>query len=374
MKDKIKVLLVSPYSAKHTGGIGTWTKIVLDYASKDKEVDLIFLNTSTRLPKRSALNNKLAHLLIGGIDSLRIIIALFVKLMLKRPDVVHYTSSAAFALYKDRIAAGVTTGLFKKKFIIHWRFGRIPEIFNERGREYKNFIKVLNRVNLSLVLDEKSYNVIKDAGYDAELIPNPVSLAIQEVAEKFDIQQSFENRETGIVLFVGHMLPAKGIFELVEACVDCKEVKKLVMIGPFFDESLRERLINIAERRGKAGWLVLAGEKKREEVWQYYKCCNVFCLPSYTEGFPNVVLEAMSFGCPIVATEVGAIPEMLGDGCGIIVEPKQIESLKTAIRRIIKNPDDATKISNKAHEKILSSYTINYVFGKYKSIWKRMSI
>ena len=374
MKDnmKRKVLLVSPYSAMHTGGIGTWSRIVLDYSETVDDVNLLFLNTATNLPKRQAMSNRLAHLLIGGIDSVRILLLLFWKMLTWHPDVIHYTSSAGAALRKDLIAIWIVKKLFGKKFIIHWHFGRIPTIFLERGKEYSLFLKVCRKADMSIPIDEKSYKLLNDAGLDAFLIPNPIPVSLQEEAEKYTARDLAESRRAGDVLFVGHMLKTKGLTELVLACSNSKEVSNLICVGPFFDESYRDELKEIAKNKDDGSWLQLTGEKSREEVWDYYKQCSIFCLPSYSEGLPYVVLEAMSFSCPIVATNVGAIPEMLSDDCGLLVAPKSVEMLKTALELLLTNKGKAYKIGINARSKVLKDYTVTKAYSLYKHLWENI--
>lgn len=364
-----RVLLVSPYSSKTVGGIGTWSKIVLDYSKTQEEYDIHFLNTYQGLPKRWALNYKLAHFSIGAIDSILIIIRLFLNMLFTRPDVVHYTSSAASALYKDKIAIGIVKGLFKKKFVIHWHFGRIPIIFEEKDNEYERFVKVCQDADISMVIDVKSQETLEQAGIKSVYIPNPIPVILQQKAENLSIEIDKETRNKGEVLFVGHVLEAKGIKELIKACKDNNKVERLIVVGPFFDDNLKKEVLDLAIQRDEGSWLQLVGEKKREEVWDYYKTCSMFCLPSYTEGFPYVVLEAMAFACPIVATNVGAIPEMLSGGCGTLVESKHVEPLKEAINAMLTNLEEAELKGKKAHEKVLQEFTIKNVFQQYSDVW-----
>lgn len=365
-----KVLLVSPYSSKTVGGIGTWSRIVLDYANEHGDCEVIFLNTVQGLPKRWSLNNRLAHVTIGLLDSLLIIIRLTWRMMITMPEVVHYTSSAASALYKDRIALWVVKKLFKKKFIIHWHFGRIPAIFEEKGREYNLFRRVSANVDLSIVIDKRSYDVLSSEGLKATYIPNPIPTALQYEAERIELDEAAIARNEGEVLFVGHVLDTKGIKELIHACCGSTLVKKLIVVGPFFDENLKEEVIEIATQRDNGNWLELVGEKNREVVWNYYKKCSLFCLPSYTEGFPYVILEAMAFACPIIATTVGAIPEMLSEDCGVLVEPKMIDPLKGSLEKLLQDTNRMRIMGEKAHARVLGEYTIDRVFSKYEQYWK----
>lgn len=367
--DRIKVLLVAPYGSKGVGGIGTWSKIMIDYCGVRDEVNLHFQNTAQGLPKRQALGNKITHLLIGGLDSFLIIVKVFWNMLVFRPDVVHYTSSAATALYKDKVVIWIVKSIFNKKFVIHWHFGRIPSIFQEKGKEYSRFLTVCQRSDISIAIDEKSYRTLQAAGINSVYIPNPISLSLQQQSEVLDLALTNEKRVEGVVLFVGYLLQSKGVLELVEACADIDEVKQLVLVGPLFEDTMRGIIEAKASIRDNGRWLQFIGEIQREEVWNYYKKCCLFCLPSYSEGFPNVILESMAFGCPIVATDVGAIPEMLEDECGVIVEAKKVEPLKKAIRELLFNQSMARSLGIKAHEKVLANYTIDKLYNKYYDVW-----
>lgn len=365
----VRVLLVSPYSANKVGGIGTWSKIVLDYSKSCNDCDVRFLNTVQGLPKRWALNYRAAHLLVGILDSILIIIRLFFKMLMIRPDVVHYTSSAGSALRKDMVAIWIVKNVFNKRFVIHWHFGRIPAIFEERGKEYDLFIKVCDRCDMSIPIDNSSYSVLRRENIKSVCVPNPIPVALQQEAEHLQPNVLQENRSEGVVLFVGHVLKGKGILELVQACSSCEQVKRLIIVGPFFDEQMKNELLSIARSRNEGNWIEFAGEKNREEVWSYYKSCSIFCLPSYSEGFPYVILEAMAFACPILATKVGAIPEMLSDGCGELIAAQQVEPLKEALIHLLGNSDDAILYGLNAHKKVFDNYTIEKVFSQYLKVW-----
>ena len=104
--------------------------------------------------------------------------------------------------------------------------------------------------------------------------------------------------------------------------------------------------------------------------------CSVFVLPSHTEGFPNVILESMACGCPIVATPVGAIPEMLDADsekpCGVIVPVNDSVQLRTAIERILDDPAYASLISDNARQKVNEEYSMPKVWNQLVGIWREV--
>jgi glycosyltransferase involved in cell wall biosynthesis len=365
-KNKIKVLLVSPYSKKKVGGIGTWSKNIIDYVRENNEdVNLKFQNTAVWF-KSNLEPNILMHLLIGIIDTSFIIIRLFFNLLSFKPDVVHYTSSAAFALYKDNLALFIVKKIFKKRFIIHWHFGRIPVLVRKKNREFKLLLNVIRHSTISIVIDLESYNSLRKLGIkNVVFIPNPIS----ERLKQFALLPKLTNViEQGTVVFVGHIIKTKGVFELVNVCSMSNVVKKLLMIGPVTDK-VKNHLLNIATTNNKTNKIEFKGELKREDVFPFLKSANLICLPSYSEGFPNVLLEAMAIGCPIVATSVGAIPYMLADGVGLCIELKNNEQLKKAIEKVILDKEFANNMIIKSKNKVLSEYTLDIVLPQYYNLW-----
>jgi glycosyltransferase involved in cell wall biosynthesis len=366
---KMKVLLVSPYSKKKVGGIGTWSKLIIDYCINNKKVDLVYQNTSFFL--RGNLHKNMVHRIsIGIVDTIVILVKLFFNLLLHRPDTVHYTSSASFALYRDKIATFIARKIFKKKFIIHWRFGRIPELCALKNKEYYLLLNVLNVVSESIVIDIKSYNTLKRIGmHNVVFIPNPISDQLKHISEQLDINRLHEKRLSGVVVFAGHILKSKGVFELVNVCSKMNNVKRLILIGPCLP-SIKDELLTIAKQREDGRWLEFTGKLYRENVYEYYQTCSVFALPSHTEGFPNAVLEAMANACPIVATKVGAIPEMLSDNCGICIDVKDESQLQDSINILLSDNNLAVEMGNNARQKVLSNYSLDKVFNQYLNIWK----
>ena len=96
-------------------------------------------------------------------------------------------------------------------------------------------------------------------------------------------------------------------------------------------------------------------------------------MPSYTEGFPYVIVEAMASGCPIITTPVGAIEEMLthdNELTGYLVKPKEVAGLRNQIEYCLENSNKAIARAEKAKEKAYAEYSTSAIMNKFINLWK----
>jgi glycosyltransferase involved in cell wall biosynthesis len=182
-----------------------------------------------------------------------------------------------------------------------------------------------------------------------------------------------EQKPPGRIIFIGHIIKEKGVYELAEACSQIPSVKELVLIG-HYESSVKNELLKRASHRTDNTWLKMPGELSHEEVLDFICNSDILVLPSYTEGFPMVIIEAMAMGCPVIATDVGAIPEMLeADGeypCGICVPVKDAEILKDTISELMADPVKRIAMGRNGAARVLKHYTVGKIAGMYKSVWQ----
>ena len=180
--------------------------------------------------------------------------------------------------------------------------------------------------------------------------------------------KTYERKERSI-LFAGHGLKTKGIFELIDACKQIPGIS-LKMMGTIQNDVKLE----LYTRSGNAEWLEVCGEQPYETVIREMKSCDLFVLPTYTEGFPNVILESMACGCAIVTTPVGAIPEMLeeenGKQYGVLVAPRNVDELKDGIERMLDNAALKLECRRNVQLRVNERYNINAVWKQMITIWK----
>jgi glycosyltransferase involved in cell wall biosynthesis len=116
---------------------------------------------------------------------------------------------------------------------------------------------------------------------------------------------------------------------------------------------------------------------ERGEAIRHIAHADIFVLPSYTEGMPNVVLEAMACERAILSTTVGAMPEMLDIGgpgeCGVCVPPRNADALADAIRNLLQNPQLRDQLGRKARQRVVQVYSVPIACGLLVDLWRSVS-
>jgi len=366
----MKVLLLSPLPPPH-GGIAGWTLNILEYY-RNNNFNYKIIHQDTAVKARRVTNTSLLQRIISGVSVTRkIYYSLEKQLLEKKPDVIHLTSSASIALLKDLLLLHLARK-YNVPGIIHFRFGRIPDLKRANNWEWYLLCKVIRESQLSIVIDRTSYNSLVESRFsNIAYIPNPVSNDIEKRAISMKINPIPKKR--GKVIFIGHIIPKKGVYELVKSAVVTPEIDELILIGPY-EKRVRHKLFTLAKRRTNASWITFTGSLERNEVINHLKDTSILVLPSYTEGFPNVIIEAMAMGCAVIATSVGAIPEMLNiDGnnpCGICIKPKNCSELKEAFSYLLADYGRIVTMGHNGVDRVLTSYSMSTISREYENIWQ----
>lgn len=356
---RLRVCMVSPLPPPY-GGISHWTAMVSRYAGERNDLDLNVVNTASHW--RPVHDFSLWKRVIGG--SLQLLRNLFwfcVTLLVRRPNVVHLTTSGELGVFRD-LGIMLIAELCRVPVIYHIRFGRVPKIAAEGSREWNLLACAMRKAHTVMPIDCSTEDAVRDRLPEVRLarIPNCVNLS--------DLAQQNNNASPDHrAVFIGWVIPSKGIRELIEAWARLKRSDwKLYVIGPG-DRAYRAQLLDTYGPEGVS----FLGELPHGEAIKCLGQAEVFVLPSYTEGFPNVVIEAMALGKAIIATRVGAIPEMLGDGCGLLVDAGNTEELADALRRLFEDEQLRTLMGGRARDRAISEFSIEAVFEKYLGVWRQ---
>jgi len=158
-----------------------------------------------------------------------------------------------------------------------------------------------------------------------------------------------------VILYVGRLTKTKGVDVLLDALpliVSASPESLFVFLG---EGNLVKTIADQCEKQGIQGNVVLAGSKPHEEIPTWLNAANVVVLPSLSEGRPNVVIESMACGRPIVATRVGGIPELITDGeNGFLVPPGDASALTRAVVAVLAMDDQGAELGRRGYEVVKS--------------------
>ncbi|MDP3963630.1 MAG: glycosyltransferase family 4 protein [bacterium] len=166
---------------------------------------------------------------------------------------------------------------------------------------------------------------------------------------------------------IANFYKTKGLPVLIDAMARVHKTHpdaKLIVIG---DGRERQDLETRIMKREAQNYILLAG--RMAEAWRYLQAFDVFVLPSLKEGFPWVLLEAMAAEIPIVATSVGAVPEIIENKkSGIIVPPDDPASLVQGIAALLDNPERATAMAQEAKRVLEQKFGLKKMLGEIISL------
>ncbi len=358
------ILLIGPPPSSK-GGVTIWMKIVLDYLksnnTKDLDITHLAIERSVSLTHLLPTYKRLYYSIKDYAKGLRNLIKALKK---GKYDKAHMVSSLGAGIVRDWLYVK-NIKCFKAKPIVHYHCGTLPKTLARNGFKKKLLVSTLKKSYKSIVLDEASYKAVKDLGLDNVVkIGNSFNQAIEELA-KTDIERK-ENR----ILFVGHNVREKGIFELIEACSTIENIT-LDIYGPQ-DALIHSSLNHWIKEKGFKGEINFRGLQPQVEIYKAMREATLFVLPTYSEGFPYVIVEAMANGCPIITTPVGAIEEMLtfdNELTGYLVKPKDIPGLRNQIEYCLKNIGEAKVKAEKAKQKAYAEYSTRAIMNKFITIW-----
>jgi glycosyltransferase involved in cell wall biosynthesis len=148
-----------------------------------------------------------------------------------------------------------------------------------------------------------------------------------------------------LVLFVGRLDTAKGIEELLEAFASLASHRPNLRLAFVGDGPGGDHLRSKTKHLALEDRITLNGACSSQEVAHWLAAANVLALPSYNEGYPNVVIEALSCGRPVIATNVGGILELVNDESGILIAPRDSRALAAAIEKAMDRRWDEHSIS-----------------------------
>jgi glycosyltransferase involved in cell wall biosynthesis len=251
---------------------------------------------------------------------------------------------------------------------------------NYRSNERKLVNKFIKKIVNKIYLTPMDKIIVNSNFTKQEVASLGVSLERIEVINpglnKSELKKIERPKQKGKIylLCVGHCRPRKGIDYLIKAVknITCEGLE-LNIVGRKEKEDYFNFLLNSAEYV-KRNVINFHGDVGQDRLNEFYTNSDIFVLPSLWEGFGIVLLEAMYYKLPIVATKVSAIPELVTDGeNGLLVPPADSEALAEAISKLVETPSLRKQMGERGYERVINSYSWEDTGKKFYQIVKELN-
>lgn len=375
----MKVLIICPFFSPNIGGVETHLDDLVSYLnSKDIKSYVVTYNPLTTKAKASFYEkrgsasifrlpwpgNNIFHKLepylileLLYLTPALLFFSLFFLLFYSRKiDVIHsHGLNASFIGF-------VCGKIFRKRHITC-----IHAVYNLKRKGIKAYLfkSILNTVDNVLTLSDRSKKELLEIGIKKEKVGRFyywVNQEIFNISNKDSAKRELGWEDEFVVLFVGRLIEIKGIDLFLDLAKSFKHNNmQFVAIG---DGPLEEFL-----REQKIDNFFFLGKKANLEMPIYYKAADILCVPSkYEEGYGRVILEALSCGLPVVASNRGGIPEIIHEKVGILCLPNT-EDFKKAIEKLINDENYRLNLSRNAFMFAKDKFSFNnaeVIFNSYK--------
>ena len=259
--------------------------------------------------------------------------------------------------------------LLRKKILL-MPGGIANKVYSVRKDPISKFMSLLVSINFTLTdtLIVYSHRLVREANLARH--QHKIAIAHEHFVDftKFAIKKKVDER-SNLVGYIGRLSEEKGILNLIEAVpfvLKGKADTRFIICGK---GSLADRVQNLIKAEGIEAQVRLIGWIAHEDVPQYLNELKMLVLPSFTEGLPNAILEAMACGTPVLATPVGAIPDIIKDGkTGFLLKSNDPEHIADRIVELLGKPELLKKVSINAYNYVRE----NFSYEKTLEAWRKI--
>jgi len=341
---KIKIVLVVPlFPPKWLAGTEVATYNIAKHLSrKGHEVHVITSldKGMTGLSREFGFYiHRLSWRKVRILGTIQFWLKIFLKIYEIKPDIVHIQAVA------NGIPGFLAKVVFKTPYIV---WGRGSEVYLPWAFKKPISKIVLSNADAVLALtDHMKKEMQRMCSRPICVIPNGIN--VEHFRSNCDKHSVSLNGKT--IFFVGRLHPVKGVKYLIQAMSIVRNVHhaKLTIIG---DGEEKDELKQLVSKLGLCEYIEFKGRIENGKIPTYIAQADIFVLPSLSEGFPVVVLEAMAAGLPVVATGVGGLPCIIEEGVnGFLVEPANPEQIAEKIVLLLGDDELRLKMSRANLEK-----------------------
>lgn len=360
---KIKPILLISALPPPSGGIATWTQKILETGFPEN-IPVTLVDTKIRGSRHVA--SRVSMSITEIVRNARIFFSMIYQLVMKRPRLVHLSCSLSpVGIFRDLMCA-VLARLFMLPVVSHYR-GNLPNFNGQRCFGLSQIcLRALIRIaSVNIVENQFSLTAIQqDSAYHSKLtflLPNFVN--DQVFHEPFEKKSTHSTRYRA--LYVGWITGTKGCREILAMAQQLSAVD-FVLVGKMYAD-MEALFANPPPN------IILLGAQDHPGVLQEMGRSDCLIFPTYSEGFPLSVVEAMSVGLPVISTKVGALPEMIDEGKGgYLVEPQAVDALVQALKKLLTHPELSISMGRYNREKSFREYRYSVVIQRLFDIYQHV--
>lgn len=358
------ILYISPLPPPN-GGIATWTQKISQYGLPASHP---FTIIDTRIRGKRNIFDDAKFSLREVWRNITIFFALIYHLLQKSPRLIHLNSSLSpLGIMRDLLCAFLAKWT-RTPLIVHYH-GNIPDFNRQRfyGLSGTLLNALMRLATMNIVTNEASL-IHAQNNAQAKFIMLPNFIEDHIFAEnKQTPQQLRGDREAPSLhyraLFAGGITRAKGCQELIAAAKDFPTIEFHLFGKMHADMASISLPTNV----------IMQGEIAHDTLISIMPDYHFLLFPSYTEGFPLTVLEAMAIGLPVIATSVGAITQMIDEGKGgFLCPPRDSKALVHAIASLTSEPQLLTTMGNYNRDKCFEQYRYSKVIKDLMQIYNQI--
>lgn len=286
--------------------------------------------------------------------------------MVKRVPLLHIHSSSKVSFFRKSIFVFLGR-LFNKKIIFHLHSSDFYNFFLTDTKWLKKYI--------CFVFSLSNEVIVLCADWEQKLKAHYPNVSIKRIANPIDLPSDIQLKKVVknpiTVIFVGFLIESKGVSDLIEVVRKLKANNiKNVRIKVAGKGELERFLVECIEKEKLGQYIQYSGWISGNKKKGFYRNADIFVLPSYKEGMPISILEAMSFRLPILSTKIAGIPDVVHEGRnGFLFTPGDIEHFYKLLLEMLQEPEELIRIGNNNGIDVMK-YSSENIFKEVVSRYK----
>ncbi|EFW90116.1 putative glycosyltransferase, type 1 [Haladaptatus paucihalophilus DX253] len=351
LTNRLNVLVIGP-AEQERGGIAQYISEQIRH-SPDK---LSISGFDVSAPKKEGLAVFPAALF-------KILVDIFKFLRLEKPDIVHVHVAQGISFYRESLFGLIASWYWNSDIVLHVHGSSFDKFLESSNWVLKIYILKILSWSDCIVCLSKYWKSILEEEVDHDRI-----VVLHNAVEPNDYDPTFKRKDDLTISFVSDLVPRKGVAEFLEAIqrLETDENLKVEIAG-------KGPLSEDVEQVSDDSKVTYHGFISESEKHDLLSNSDIFVLPSYAEGLPIVILEAMAGGNMIISTNVGSIPDVFDEQNGRFVPPKDADAIKKAIEDVSSNKEEAESIARDNRVMIEDKYSWDAHMDKLLEIYASLA-